>query len=173
MQNMRKWRRESGDLRHFLRTNAAMRRAEPNDARRILAQPPRALQRQDVGGIRNDLGTPHRRDDAILRRQRDARSRAKRRKRRQLDRFEVRCCCKQMRVELDQCPLVDVRELDEAVTFPLLGERARRPLFGTLAHCAQEQRPDFGGRHAPCERRVGGFAEACRCPGVLRIHDGS
>jgi hypothetical protein len=43
-----------GEARHvwdFLRTHAAMRRAELHDARRIFAQPPSALQREHVGRI--------------------------------------------------------------------------------------------------------------------------
>ena len=70
----------------------------------------------------------------------------------------------QVRIELDQRPLVDVRKLHEAVALPLLDECAGSAVLGALAHRAQQQRPDLRRGHATRERRIGLLAESRRRP---------
>ncbi len=73
-----KVRRVTRHIWNGLRSNHALARGEMHGCRRIRAQPQRALEYEDIRGVRYDLGRAQRRQHAVLVGQRDGRARAQR-----------------------------------------------------------------------------------------------
>jgi hypothetical protein len=118
-----------------------MRRRQADHGGGIAVQPPRTLERHDVGRISDQFRAAQRREHVVLAGMAHDGAHAQRGDRRQLNRFKSGRRSQEMSIDFDEAPLIDDRRQNETVAIPLLQQFRRPASGGPRLRYVEQERP--------------------------------